>query len=138
MMQNLHIPMAYIQPSDHVHVIATCSRFGGMLPHFGECYPVVTLFDPKNGEKVGNLRTSQQVKVQNSLLILRLNNNPVQPCNSHKISHLSAVHYSLSHWADSNRRPTHYEGKTEIDFQLVAHGRKFDVTPMLPHVNKIS
>ena len=113
------------------------SPSGNVTP-FGGCYPFVTPFEPKNGEKVGNLRTNATCQLSLDSPDFDVLCSALHPHNLRNISAFRLLIQSLSHWADSNRRPTHYEGKSEIDFQLVAHGRFFDVTPMLPQVNKNS
>ena len=107
----------------------------GMLPLFG-CYPFVTPFESKNGEKVGRLRTKATCQRSMDSPDSDVLCSALHPHNLRNISAFSLIIQSLSHWADSNRRPTHYEGFSEIENQQVARGKKLDVTQKVPQIIK--
>ena len=120
--------------------MSTFRRFGVhvrvLLPLFGGCYPFVTLFDPKNGENVGNLRTKQPVNVSLDSPDFNVLCSALHSHNLRNISAFRLIIKSLSHWADSNRRPTHYEGFSRVENQRVARGEKLDVTQKVPQIIK--
>ena len=104
--------------------MSTFRRFGVhvrvLLPLFCGCYPFVTLFDPKNGEKVGNLRTFATCQRYLDSPDFDVLFSALHHHNLHNISAFRLIIQSLSHWADSNRRPTHYEGFWKSENQCFA------------------
>ena len=87
---------------------------------------------------MGNLRTFANCKRSLDSPDFNVLCSALHPHKLRNISAFRLIIQSLSHWADSNRRPTHYEGKMEIENQRVARGEKLDVTQKVPQVIKIS
>ena len=119
-------------------VAAGTLRFLVLLPLFGGCYPFVTLFAPKNGENVGNLRTFATCQLSLDSPDFDVSCSALHPHKLRNISAFRLIIQSLSHWADSNRRPTHYEGFSRVENQRVARGENLDVTQKFPQIIKIS